>query len=118
MLTRLGYRVKTAIDPFAGLAMLQKDPDEFDLIITDMSMPGLTGDRLVEAVHRIRPGLPVLLCSGFSERLENGSIQNFGAAAYLEKPVEKNALAQAVRTVLNASEKSGNTLAPQPKKTD
>ncbi|MCG8616568.1 MAG: ATP-binding protein, partial [Desulfobacterales bacterium] len=118
MLTRLGYRVKTAIDPFAGLAMLQKDPDEFDLIITDMSMPGLTGDRLVEAVHRIRPGLPVLLCSGFSERLENGSIQNFGAAAYLEKPVEKNALAKAVRTVLNASEKSGNTLDPQPQKTD
>jgi CheY-like chemotaxis protein len=67
LLGKLGYRVTTCRDGRAALETFQARPDEFDLVITDMTMPGLTGDRLAKELVQIRPALPVILCTGFGK---------------------------------------------------
>ena len=71
MLSRLGYRVTAVPDSREALSRFRASPDHYDLVITDMTMPHMTGDALAEQILRIRPGVPVILCTGYSERLGN-----------------------------------------------
>ena len=71
-------------------------------MITDMSMPNMTGDQLAKAVIEIRPEMPVIMCSGFSERMNREKASEIGIKAFLMKPVVRADLAQTVRRVLNA----------------
>lgn len=100
-LDHLGYRVTATTDPREALALFEKSPDSFDLVITDMTMPKLTGDRLIEAILRIRPALPVIICTGYSDQLSETRVLKIGARALLMKPFEIGALAQKVREVLD-----------------
>jgi signal transduction histidine kinase len=100
LLARLGYRVTTATCSVKALQMFQEAPDAFDLVITDMTMPEMTGDHLAEALFRIRPDLPVILCTGFSEKITAESAQRLGLRGFIMKPIELRTLAQAIRRAL------------------
>ena len=99
----LGYTVTSAFDPEQALKLFQSDPDSFELVITDMTMPGMTGDRLSREILSIRKDIPIILCTGYSERISRESAQAAGLAGYLEKPVDMHTLAATVREVLDRS---------------
>ncbi len=94
-LTRLGYRVKSTVEPLKALEWFKADPDGFDAVISDMTMPQMTREIL-----SIRPQMPVILCTGFSARVTEKDAHALGAAKYLEKPLEVRHLATALREVL------------------
>ncbi|HDZ76444.1 MAG TPA: response regulator, partial [Desulfobacteraceae bacterium] len=103
MLSQLGYSVTTSGDPREALAMIKRQKDRFDLVIADQTMPGMTGLELLHEILRIRPGLPVILCTGFSEQLNEESALREGARQLLLKPVTFMRLAESVRNVLDAN---------------
>ncbi|MBC8431062.1 MAG: response regulator [Desulfobacterales bacterium] len=100
-LKRLGYKVESTTSPVEALDLFSSKSDQFDLVITDLTMPKMTGDKLVKAILDIRPDIPIILCTGFSEKINSEKIREIGAAAYLEKPHDKYALSKTVRRVLD-----------------
>ncbi|MDY6822195.1 MAG: PAS domain S-box protein [Thermodesulfobacteriota bacterium] len=99
-LERLGYTVTTITNSVEALAAFRATPDRFDLIITDMAMPNMTGDRLAMGVKAIRSHVPLILCTGFSEKI-NGNSENLNIDGFLMKPFDKVKIAQTVRKVLD-----------------
>gem|GEM_PF-7069910 len=97
ILERLGYRVSAHRSPAQALA----DPTPCDLLLTDLSMPGLTGLELAQALRQRRPGLPVILCTGYGERLSAADLAEAGVARVLTKPASAAQLGLAVRQVLD-----------------
>ena len=83
------------------LSGFSEDPDKFDLIITDLTMPEMTGDRLAREVRNLRPGMPVIVCSGFMDKLSREKAKSKGATAFIEKPLTLEKLASMVREVLD-----------------
>lgn len=81
--------------------MSESNPSAFGMVITDMAMPGMTGDQLVASIHRIRPTLPVILCPGNPERLSKEKAGRLGIGEVLEKPVTLPRLATAIRQVID-----------------
>jgi PAS domain S-box-containing protein len=102
MLTRLGYTVTVRTQSQDALNLFRKNPDRFDLVLTDMTMPGLNGVQLTRALLDLRPGLPVILCTGFSESVSEEDARAAGVRAYLMKPVVRSQLARAIREALAA----------------
>lgn len=96
----LGYTVKGYIDPTEALAIFQNNPNEFDLVITDMAMPNLTGDKLSTAILKLRPDIPIIICTGYSETLSREDASKIGITAYATKPVNRSELATLIREVL------------------
>lgn len=101
MLERLGYRVTTADGGVEALEAFRTDPESYDLIITDMAMPGMTGDRLVIEIRMIDPAIPAIICTGFNERIEEAKIKSLGIDEFLMKPVAWSTMATTVRKVLD-----------------
>ena len=101
MLERLGYKVETKMSSIEALELFRSKPDQFDLIITDMTMPSMTGDKLVKEILNIRPDIPTIICTGFSDKIDAEKATEIGAAEYVEKPVDKRNLAFKVRSVLD-----------------
>lgn len=97
LLKRMGYKVVGISDSVEALETFKASPDAFDMIITDMTMPGMTGDVLTKYALLTRPDLPIIICTGFSERINEELALSLGAKALLMKPVESAALASAVR---------------------
>ena len=87
-LERLGYQVKSTTKPLEALEWFKADPDQFDVIITDMTMPRMTGDRLAAEVLKIRPHMPVIICTGYSERMSAKKAEALGVSKYIEKPID------------------------------
>ena len=102
ILERLGYAVTSCADGSEALAVFQSDPSGFDLVITDMTMPFKTGDQLAADLLAIRPDIPVIICTGFSERLDREKAEAIGVRELLMKPVARPDLAGAVRRVLDS----------------
>lgn len=102
MLETLGYGVETMLRPRDALSALQEQADEYDLLVTDQVMPGMTGAELARAVLARRPGFPVVLCTGFSEKLSPEQASEIGIAEFVMKPVNMGHLAGAVRRAMNA----------------
>ncbi len=100
ILSRLGYRVVALTDSTAALEAFHKEPNGFDLVITDMTMPGLTGDQLARRVKAARPDLPVILCTGYSERVERVRAEESIVDGVLTKPAVRFRLARMIRDVL------------------
>lgn len=75
-------------------------PDKYALVITDMTMPKITGDKIVSTVKEIRPRTPVILCTGFSERVDIHESAKLQIDAFLMKPVDKAVMAKTIRRVL------------------
>lgn len=101
MLARLGYQVVCRTSSIEALELFKKRPDHFDLVITDMTMPNMTGDKLVRHIMRIRPDMPVILCTGFSEQISEESAGEIGIREFILKPLVMDKLATAVRAVLD-----------------
>jgi CheY-like chemotaxis protein len=100
MLKTLGYTPVTCMRSQDALALLREAPDRFDILITDQVMPGMTGKDLVREAHRLRPNLPVLLCTGFSKTLTDEELIEGGVREVLMKPIVLRQLAEAIRRVL------------------
>jgi len=101
ILTHLGYQVTVANNSQEALARIAQDPSAFDLLITDMTMPHLTGLELTTKALAIRSDLPIILCTGFSELINKEQARALGIRAYLMKPVSVYELALAVRKALD-----------------
>jgi PAS domain S-box-containing protein len=101
LLESLGYNVTSRTDSMDALEVFRSSPDEFDLVITDYTMPKLTGLDLAREVLRVRPDIPVLLCTGFSEKITPDSMKELGIGL-LMKPYGMGEISEAVRKVLDA----------------
>ena len=101
MLTRLGYQVSVATSSMHALELFRNNPNGFDLLISDQTMPAMTGVDLAREVLRIRPDLPVILCTGYSERLTEEITKELGITALLMKPVDTERLASIIRKNLD-----------------
>ncbi len=101
MLEKLGYSVSGLTDSVETLQIFQKTPDKFDLVVSDMTMPKMTGAELTKKILVIRPDMPIILCTGFSELLNEKKATDIGVRKYLTKPVRKIDFATAVRDTLD-----------------
>lgn len=106
-LGRLGYQVTAITSSVEALGLFKSKPDAFDLVITDMTMPHMSGDILTAELLNIRPDLPVILCTGYSKKISVESAVELGVKAFAYKPVVQADLAQIVRKVLD--EAKGNS---------
>ena len=84
-----------------GLELVRAEPDRFDLVITDMTMPKMTGDKLARELLKIRPGIPVILCTGHSRLASEAKAKDIGIRALAMKPLVMRNLAETVRKVLD-----------------
>jgi CheY-like chemotaxis protein len=105
MLEGLGYRVTSCADGREALRRLVEDAAAFDLLLTDLTMPHLTGDVLAREALGVRPDLPVLLCTGYGERWTPESTRAAGACGLLLKPIALDQLARSVRAALDRRER-------------
>jgi len=97
MLHQLGYRVVSLPSGTEALEAFREDPGRYDLILTDQTMPDMTGSSLAVEVLRIRPGTPIILMTGYSETMSPEEALALGIEEYLEKPFTKGALARAIQ---------------------
>ncbi len=97
-----GYSVKTAYNGKEALEIFNKDPFYFDLVITDQTMPEMTGDELAKAFKEKNPDLPIILMTGFSYKIDKNKAKEIGIDEVLMKPFEINNLGQLIRKLLNA----------------
>jgi len=102
-LTRAGYHVTAHSDPVAALQQFREFPSAFDVVITDMSMPRLTGLMLTEEILNIRPEIPVLLATGYSGEWTSEGVRQLGIRELLGKPLSHEELAAAVRRAIDAT---------------
>jgi len=99
-LNLLGYRVEHCDRAEEALARFEREPLGFGVVITDQTMPGMTGLELIEKLHAIRPDLPVLLCTGYCSAADESRARAHGASGFLAKPFGIQELAGALRKVL------------------
>lgn len=101
MLERLGYEITTRTSSIEALEAFRHNPDKFDLVITDMTMPNMTGANLAKEIMKIRPDMPVILCTGFSDTIDEAKAKMMGIKAFIMKPIITNELANTIREVLD-----------------
>ena len=101
VLERLGYHVTSRTSSIEALEAFRANPDKFDLVITDMAMPKMSGNKLSEALTKIRPDIPILLCTGFSGNMSEEKATFIGIKGFLLKPIVMKDLAQKIREVLD-----------------
>jgi len=101
ILESLGYRVISRTGSPDALDAFKTDPNAFDLVLTDMTMPDMTGDQLAKELITIRPDIPIIICTGFSERINSEKAAGMGIKGFLMKPIIKSEMARMVRNVLD-----------------
>ena len=109
ILEKLGYQVETFSNGQEALEAFWADPDRFDLIFTDQTMPQLTGVELAQEIVKVRPHLPIIICTGFSESIPPEQIRALGIGELLMKPLTPNRLVESVRRGLDAKKKLGES---------
>lgn len=103
-LSRLGYTVIGKTSSVDALQTFRKAPHKFDLVIADYTMPDMTGAQLAQELMRMRPDIPVVLCTGFSEDIDAAGARSIGIRDFLIKPVTKENLARIIRSILDTKE--------------
>lgn len=101
ILERLGYHVAARTSSVEALEAFQTQPEKFDLVITDLTMPNMTGTELAKRLIDIRPDIPIILCTGFSEAISEKKAQAIGIREYVMKPITTHDLATTIRKALN-----------------
>lgn len=101
LLQRLGYSVTKRTSSVEALELFKTKPNEFDLVVTDMSMPNLSGDKLSIKLLKIRPDIPIILCTGYSKKINDETAAEIGIKGFIYKPVVKDEFAKTVRNVLD-----------------
>jgi PAS domain S-box-containing protein len=100
ILKRLGYDVVARTSPIEALELFKAKPNGFDLVITDQTMPGMTGDAFAKELIKINPEIPVILCTGYSQLIDQERAQEKGIKAFVMKPILINEMDAAIRKVL------------------
>jgi len=100
ILQKLGYKVIDSTDSVQALEMFTEKPDDYDLIITDMTMPCMMGIDLASEILKIRPETPIILCTGHSDMIDEEKAKKKGIRRFIMKPLRQRELAKAVRSVL------------------
>jgi two-component system, cell cycle sensor histidine kinase and response regulator CckA len=106
MLVELGYHVTSYNNSLAALEFFRLHPFSFDLVISDMTMPKMTGAKLISEIHRVRPDIPVIMATGNREEINPEQAEAFGIRFFLLKPPSIEDLSHAVRDVLDSHKKS------------
>jgi PAS domain S-box-containing protein len=101
VLEKLGYRVDGRTSSVEALETFEANPDQFDLVITDLSMPTMNGDALARKIMQIRPGMPVILCTGYSEVMSEEKARKEGIRSLLMKPLAIQKISETIRQVLD-----------------
>ena len=110
ILEGLGYQVTTRKSSLDALALFQEHPDAFDLVVTDMTMPSMTGNQLAAAVRAIREDVPIILCSGNFECLSRERVSEQGVQFFLRKPITLFEMSHKVRAALDEAGVLGRTV--------
>jgi CheY-like chemotaxis protein len=105
MLSLLGYQVETRTSPVEAIEAVRGNSQKYDLVITDMTMPQMTGYNLAKQLMEIRPSLPIILCTGFSDQINEEKARSVGILAFLLKPLLFHDLANTLRIVLDETHK-------------
>ena len=114
MLQRIGYQVTSRTSSLEILEVFRRQPDAFDLLITDHTMPGMTGAELAREFLSIRPDFPIVLCTGFSEMIDEAIAKGIGIKAFVMKPVVMRELAGVLQSILlDGDDKTRNESASQ-----
>jgi CheY-like chemotaxis protein len=108
LLSHLGYTVVTKTNPHEAVELFRTQADQFDLVMTDQTMPTMSGDAFTRALLGIRRDIPIILCTGFSHIMTSEKAAQLGLSAFLMKPVNAAALAHTVKKVLAESQHSSN----------
>jgi CheY-like chemotaxis protein len=103
ILERLGYHVTARTSSVETLEAFRAAPDKFDLVITDMTMPNMTGIQLSQKLLEIRPDIPIIICTGFSTKIDDKKAKAFGIRGFVMKPVVMSEIAKKIREVLGNS---------------
>jgi CheY-like chemotaxis protein len=101
MLENLGYEVTTANDSLKAMEIFQAQPDTFDLVITDQTMPHIDGLQIARKIRQMQPNIPIILCTGFSEKVSQETVRAAGINVLLMKPFNLHDLGQTVKKVLD-----------------
>lgn len=101
MLESLGYDVVATTSSIEALELFKAQADRFDLVITDLTMPHMTGENLAKELMQIRPDVPVILCTGFSARIDEKKAMAMGIRAFISKPILKHEIAKIIRAVID-----------------
>jgi len=101
LLQQIGYKVTINNSSVEAFEIFRSKPDDFDLVVTDMTMPNMTGDKLAVKLMKIKPDIPVILCTGYSKKISEKSALEIGIKAYINKPINHKDLAQTIRKVLD-----------------
>ena len=96
----MGYEVDARTSSVEALELFKSQPDRFDMVITDMTMPNMTGDMLARELIKIRPDIPIILCTGFSEKITEEKAKGIGIRKFILKPISMSDLAKAIREVM------------------
>jgi DNA-binding NtrC family response regulator len=100
MLENLGYRVSALTGGAAALETFRARPEDFDLVITDQTMPHLTGEELAREMLRLRPDLPIILCTGFSAAVSPEKARAMGIREFIIKPIPTRTMAETIRRAM------------------
>lgn len=103
MLERLGYHVTALQNSVEALTLFENHPDQFDLVITDQTMPGMTGENIARRMIQIRPEIPIILCTGYSTVFSEEDAKSMGIKEFSFKPLAKKDIAKLIRKVLDVS---------------
>ena len=106
-LRQLGYDVASYTDSMEALTAFQVNPAQYDIVVTDQTMPQLTGIQLVDELLMIRPDLPIILCSGYSDVVDETLAKAKGVREFLTKPFLPNKLLETIRSILDTKSKEG-----------
>ena len=101
ILAELGYEVTSRMNGKEALSLLKEDPSRFDLVVTDVTMPEITGVDLARQALAIRPDLPIIMCTGFSHLVNADTAKAAGIRAFIMKPLTKREIAKTIRQVLD-----------------
>ena len=101
MLEKFGYKVTSTINSRNALKIFKKNPENFDLVITDMTMPDMSGEILAKEIMSIRPGFPIILCTGFSDNINDEKAKQIGISHFILKPIAMSELSECIRDVLD-----------------
>lgn len=109
ILKSLGYQVTTRTSSIEALELFKARSEQFDLVITDMSMPNMSGDILSAELMKVRPDIPIILCTGYSTNISDESAKGIGIKAFVYKPIVRSDLAKSIRSVLDGAKASSGT---------
>ncbi len=101
VLEKSGFQVEAFTDSAKALKEFQSDPDKFDIVVTDQTMPGLTGVDLAQSILGIRKNIPIILCTGFSENVDENQAKEVGIKEFVLKPIAPNDLARKINEILH-----------------